>query len=210
MKIYYTFGFTLNPKTGRGEGSLRKIEALLEEKNEVIVFSYVAKFQGAYILHKAFNAIYQLITDIYYLLKEGKAIDVVIIRDNIFFPFWLAKLRGVPVCAEVHAAGWEETGNSNIKRLFSAPYKLFSISSLRKSDMVIYNHPELKRYFSEHHSIVKPSLISYNAGIFSIPDRRRSVEEDKPDHISYVYAGNIHPWHGVDLLPPILGYWART
>ena len=204
MKIYYSLGFALDPKTGRGEGSLRKIQALSGAEVEVIVFSYFESLKGFYFFYKVLNIIYQVLADTYYLLTEGGSIDVVVVRENVLFPFWLARARGIPVCAEVHAAGWEEVGSSRLKKLVAEIYRVVSIYSLRRSDMLIYNHPDLKQYFFRHHGVSNPSLVSYNGGNFPSFNSHRPATKAQNGEILYVYAGNIYPWHGVDLLAPIL------
>jgi glycosyltransferase involved in cell wall biosynthesis len=203
MKIYYSVGFFIDNKTGRGTGTLSKIHCLSKICDEFCFSSYVFKTNRAYLLTKLINMILLWLSDVYYILFKINSYDVLIIRDNILFPIRLARLRKKLVCAEVHAVIWEETKNNNKTSSLSNIFKKLYLEMLRRSDAIIFNNSKLKSHFQIVENIKIPSLVSYNGGFFDVPFQSKKIYR-KSGRIKFVYAGNIYPWHGVDLLIPIV------
>ena len=203
MKIYYSLGFYIDPKTGRGSGSANKIKCLSNLCDEFHWSSYHLRRDKRYFSTKALNMFLQLLRDIYVLLVSGRRIDVVIIRDNMLFPIWLAHLRRIMVCSEVHAVPWEEIGKSGMKRAFAALYRRRYIAILKASDLLIFNNSLLANYYQSAEQVNRPHYVSYNGGTFSARSRPwRGTHASQ--HLKFVYAGNIYPWHGLELLLPIV------
>ena len=201
MNIYYSLGFYIDPKTGRGAGSFNKIKCLSSVCDEFLFSSYLLKSNRGYFLTKFLNMVLQWLRDLYVHL--GRHLDVAIIRDNIFFPLWLARLRGVLICSEVHAVPWEEIGESRLKRTLAGIYRRRYLAILKNSDTVIFNNPSLKHYYQTVEDIQTVSFVSYNGGVFSRSSKPEKAD-DSSQCIKFVYAGNIYPWHGVELLLPVV------
>jgi len=203
MKIYYSLGFYLDPHTGRGVGSYNKIKQLLALCDQFRSSSYLIKRKNGYLFNKLLNVTFLWFKDVFELLFQTCRFDVVILRDNLLFPIWIARMKGVLVCSEVHAVPWEELGQSKVKHFFVSLYRLRYLSLLKKSDGLIFNNPSLRDYFQESEGIYNPHLISYN-GLSLFNDYPFVYAREESQRIYFVYAGNIYPWHGLELLIPIV------
>ena len=209
MKIYYSVGFFIDSRTGRGTGTASKIHCLSKICDELRFSSYMFRTNRAYLLTKLLNIVLLWLSDLYSILFKVNQYDILIVRDNIFFPLRLARLRKKLICSEVHAAPWQETETSIKTSLLSIIYKRRFLEVLRSSDAIIFNNPKLKSYYQNVENIQTPSLVSYNGGFFDASSRS-DKNYQKSGRIKFVYAGNIYPWHGVELLIPIVGLLSKS
>lgn len=201
MKIYYTLGFYLDPSTGRGAGSLAKIANLSRLSEDFHAESNPKFLTRLYLINKVFGILRLFLADVAFLVKNKNDLSVVIVRDNVFFPISLARAFGIPVCSEVHAIPWQEVSTSVSKKIFMKAYKKKYLSLLRRSSMIIFNHPALQAFYTEQYRIRQPSIVTYNGGTFA--NELRSINRRAESSILFVYAGNVYPWHGVHLLLPV-------
>ena len=204
INLVYVVGFSVDGYSGRAQGSVAKANCFAESPR-VAVFKFLSlNHDSQKKLTKTlaqcrigFNLLFILMT---------KHIDVVIHRDVPFVMLLCVLFRRVCFVNEIHAVPWEEISSKSIfLRFLIWGYKFQYLANARKSDLIIFNHPKLQRYYIKKFSFLKPSKYFYNGGTFgsTLSDNDRVRGLSNPE-IIFSYCGNINFWHGVEKIIPIL------
>ncbi|XXK29958.1 glycosyltransferase [Rhodobacteraceae bacterium nBUS_24] len=204
LKIIYVVGFTLSGYSGRAQGSLAKFECFSASRQVSEFKSLSLKGNHGSKLIKIFKQIGLLFRLWFHILIRRPT--VVIHRDVPFVMITRYLYPGVFLVSEVHAAPWEETESKGLfKKIFIFVYKYQYLSNINNSNLVIYNHPYLEKYYAEKCRVHVPSTSVYNGGFFPKTlnyEIKMNTSLRRP--IIFSYCGNINFWHGVDQIIPIL------
>lgn len=189
-QLVYLVGFSSDEISGRGEGTRKKKESLGNLLGERFTFIDVRlKIPG-----RLFNYILKSIVLSGGILKKIKKIrskeTTLLVRD---FPLiaLFKKIFGISYCAEIHAATWEETGKRGVQEsILKWAMKMY----YSNAEKVIFNNSILENYYKEEFGSNR-SFVSYNAGSIGTPPK--FVSRSMQEAVRIVYAGSIHPWHGL-------------
>ena len=204
INLVYVVGFSVDGYSGRAQGSVSKANCLADSPR-VGFFKFLSLNHDSQKKLVKVMAQCRLGFKLFFILMT-KNIDVVIHRDVPFVMLLCILFRRVRFVNEIHAVPWEEIySNSIIMRLLVWGYKIQYLANARKSDLIIFNHPKLQRYYIKKFKLFNPSKFFYNGGSFDYESFKNDGFERLSDsEIIFSYCGNINFWHGVDKIVPVL------
>jgi len=200
MKIIYSCSFNLNDYRGHSRATRQKIKVLARHANLQVLSLSSGKF-------KFLQLFFLEIRSILLLIKIKP--DIFISRGFVgYFAQKVANYLKIKTVREVHADSVGEVKNYNKNVLEKLVYLLFAKLSQAidlKSDMRIFNHPYLLRWFRKKFYYSKNDFFSYNGFDYtskSLLTKKKARKKfnfiDKKKYL--IFTGSASYWHGINYL----------
>ena len=216
MIIDYFVGFSLDGVSGKRKATNEKARKLKKQSTEFNLYSLNPR------LERLFGVYISLIlSEISYVIKfflKKKKPDILYVRSLFGFIISLiAKFESTKIIFEVHSDFRDESKilyKNRFYQVLSAFINSIFISSLRKADGVIFNNPDLERYFINEYNLNRAKTISiYNGSNTvdfypeekSITRSRLNLNYKENDYV-LVFTGSVSKWHGVHHLIEVFEY----
>ncbi|PTO86000.1 hypothetical protein [Vibrio splendidus] len=198
MNVIYSIGFDVEKAGGKSRATRQKARALSSLCDD---FKYLYPSEKLpLILSIIINELYT----IFLILTQRP--DVVVYRGYVGILHYLIKdIVKTKYFREVHAYSIEEVAllkKSNIKKFTIKCVSKLILKLELASDKLIFNHPNLKKFFINELGFTNQAVSCYNGFEKEVID----ISESEPilsslsDKYVFVFTGSASVWHGVDYI----------
>lgn len=208
MQGLYLLPFPLQGHSGKNRATRQKTNALATQLQHLIVIS---PSSTSWIL-RPLELLYNEISASYLIIKKKPCLDFIITRGVAgFLSIPVARLYRTTTLREVHAIPSEEArlikGNP-VKKTLARLTALATTGLTRLSQIRVFNHPSLLRYFDKKGWLKKNDFFCYNGGapedaLDTPKETARTLLGLPQDKKILAFIGSACPWHGVDALVAI-------